>query len=223
MSKYYRTSTYYFTKVFLDALLLRIVPVCLFGLVTYWWIGLQDSSSKTGIFFASMMLFNVTVEGLAMCISIASPTAGVATLTSTVLLLLMVLFGGLYVNVETVTDALAWLKYVSLFHYAYEALLSNEMEGLSVTFNVPDFPPVPNVRGEVYLGTLNMSHERIGTNLVALGGFCVGFYLLGYLLLVPGRKFVELYSSLCGACGVGKKRQPPSTKLPPSERSFHTS
>lgn len=223
MSKYYRTSTYYFTKVVLDALLLRIVPVCFFGLVTYWWIGLQESSSKIGIFFASMMLFNVTVEGLSMCISIASPTAGVATLASTVLLLLMVLFGGLYVNVETVTDALSWLKYVSLFHYAYEALLSNEMEGLLVTFNVPDFPPVPNVRGEVYLGTLNMSHGRIGTNLAALGGFCVGFYLLGYLLLVPGRKFAELFSSLCSACTVGKGRPRPSTDDSPSAPSFRIS
>jgi hypothetical protein len=44
----------------------------------------------------------------------------------------MLLFGGLFLNVESSPVWINWIKYLSWMLYSYEALVTNEMFGLKV-------------------------------------------------------------------------------------------
>ena len=43
----------------------------------------------------------------------------------------MLLFGGFYVNKDTIPDALSWIEYISHIQWAFTALCINEFEGQS--------------------------------------------------------------------------------------------
>lgn len=72
-----------------------------------------------------------------MCISFVSPTQAIATLTSTVALLFVMLFGGFLVNQDTIPEALRWIRYISVFHYGYEVRASQSIFALGRSCAVP--------------------------------------------------------------------------------------
>ena len=49
-------------------------------------------------------------------------------------LLLSLLFAGFLVNVASITPALRWVHYLSVFFYGFEALTTNELSGINLTF-----------------------------------------------------------------------------------------
>ena len=95
------------------------------------------------MFWATLLLFNVAAGSITVCISVYAPSVGVANLVATVVFLIQLLFGGLLVNVDSLSNGISWLRYLSIFNYAFELLMTNELEGLVMSFDAPNYPAVP--------------------------------------------------------------------------------
>ena len=119
-SKYYSAFSYFLAKTVLDIFALRVIPVTIFAFIFYWLMGLRAEPETFVIFWATLVLFNVCAGTISICISIATPTVGQANLIASVWFLIMLLFGGFLVNVQSMAPWYAWLKYASIFFYSFE-------------------------------------------------------------------------------------------------------
>lgn len=77
-------------------------------------------------------MFNLTAAAACMMISIICKDASVASLLATLIMLFEMLFGGLLLNKGTVPDWAKWLQTLSFFNCALEALVVNEVNGLTL-------------------------------------------------------------------------------------------
>ena len=120
----------------LDGLLLRVLPAVLFALPFYPLIGFQRGLPHIALFFCVLAVFSATVGALSMAVTVGFGTAGRAALVMNLVLLLSLLFAGFLVNTAAITPALRWVHYCSMFFYGFEALIVNEMSGLTLTLAV---------------------------------------------------------------------------------------
>lgn len=121
---------------------------------------------------------------------VLSRNVGTANLSATVVFLIMLLFGGFLLNSQTMPAYVGWLKHFSIFSYAFEILMTNELKGLLLKFDAPGYPSVP-VYGDVFLKTLGMDYANRYYDLVSLAVISVGLQVLAYLFLslqVPQRQ-----------------------------------
>jgi ABC-type multidrug transport system permease subunit len=93
-----------------------------------------------------MILFGTASGALGTTVAIASESTGSASVAATVLLLINAVFGGLMLNSTTVPIYYRWAQYLSFWHYAYEALVSNELYDRILTINA-DIGPITKTRG----------------------------------------------------------------------------
>ena len=181
-SNYYGSFTYFFAKTTLDALTLRVVPVTLFALIFYWIMGLRNNAEHFLVFLCTLILFNVAAGSITACISNSVSSVGSANLLATVIFLTMLLFGGFLVNIDSIPSSVAWLKYISIFSYAFENIMTNELKSVKLVFDAPGYPEFP-VIGDVFLETLGMNVENQTLNLFALAGIIVFFNAIAWALL----------------------------------------
>jgi ABC-type multidrug transport system ATPase subunit/ABC-type multidrug transport system permease subunit len=130
---YYAPVTYFAAKVLTDLLPLRVVPAVLLGAVMYPMVGLVSSWDVYAKFQLVLILFNVTAAALCLMISSAVRDVQVASYIASLSMLFSMLFGGLLLNKESIPAALSWMKHLSFFNFALEALCVNELKKLQLT------------------------------------------------------------------------------------------
>lgn len=170
--------------------------------IFYWIMGLQASLGHFALFLVTVVLFNVAAGSISIFVGVLSRRVGTANLLATVVFLVMLLFGGFLLNSQTMPPYVGWLKHFSIFSYAFEILMTNELKGLLLTFDAPGYPSVP-VYGDVFLKTLGMDYANRYYDLISLGVISLGLQILSYLLLslqVPQRhELVDAPSSSSSA------------------------
>lgn len=176
----YSTSAYFVAKNITDFPFQLVMPI-LFSLVTYWMCGFQDSVEAFGIFMLVVCLFSTVAASLYLAIGTLSPNAVIATILSPITTVLFLMFGGFYINIDNIPVYYKWLYYVSYFRYAYEVLVTNELEGLK--FTCQDGDPVCIPTGEVQLLRLGMSNVEIWQNIGILAAMVVGYRIIAYICL----------------------------------------
>lgn len=198
---YYGAGSYFFAKATLDTLLLRVLPTSLFASIFYWIMGLQATAERFLLFSLTLMLFNVAAGAICLLVGVLSSRVGAANLSATVVLLVMLLFGGFLLNSQTIPASVGWLKHLSIFSYAFEILMTNELKGLILKFNAPGYPAIP-VYGEVYLKTLGMDYANRFYDVAALALIAVSLQVLAFLFLslqVPlHRNMLDFENALSG-------------------------
>eukprot|EP00877_Chromochloris_zofingiensis_P006636 jgi/Chrzof1/2225/Cz11g07110.t1 len=181
-SKYYSLTSYLTTKLVLDALLLRTLPVMLYTALLYPLVGLSPVPSKVATFFCVLSLYSASVGALAVAITALVGSAGAASLLMNLILLLWVLVGGFLVSPQAIPVWIRWLRYCTPLSYAFEAMIGSELQGFSFTFKVAGYPAVPNVKGETALQVLGLDAGRVLQDVVILIVFYVGFIALAFIL-----------------------------------------
>jgi hypothetical protein len=111
---------------------MRVVPPLILGLICYHMIGLQADLWMLFRFLLVLVLFNVTSASCCLAISIIFKDQGVAALIATLVMLFEMLFGGLLLNKATMPSSFQWMQNLSFFNYAFEALVVNEVAGLTL-------------------------------------------------------------------------------------------
>jgi len=178
---YFRPISYFLSRTVLDIFLLRITPVTIFSFIFYYLMGLRTGAFI--VFWTTFVLFTAICGILSTCISIAMPTVGQANLVAAVWFLLMLLFGGFLVNIESLPVGFGWIQYTSIFYYSFELCMTNELSGTELLFDAPGFPVVP-VYGEVYLETIGLNYDHQFRDLLCLCSLMIGFYVSAYGLLL---------------------------------------
>jgi ABC-type multidrug transport system permease subunit len=69
-------------------------------------------------------------------VSSASSNVSIALALAPVSVIPMMLFGGLFLNVESIPKYFYWVSYLSWFYYGFEALSINEWDGFAAG-NIP--------------------------------------------------------------------------------------
>ena len=179
---YYGALSYFLAKATLDTFLLRILPASLFASIFYWIMGLQASTTRFLLFSLTLVLFNVAAGAICLLVGVLSRRVGSANLGATVVLLVMLLFGGFLLNSQTMPSSVGWMKHLSIFSYAFEILMTNELKGLILEFDAPGYPAVP-IYGEVYLKTLGMEYANRYYDVAALALIAVSLQVLAFLFL----------------------------------------
>lgn len=180
-NNYYHPLTYYFSKLLCDVLPLRVFPPIILLAITYPIVGLNMQGYKFWVAIAILILFNLAAAMEVLVIGIMVKDSGSATMLSVLVLLFSLLFAGLFINKETIPLGLSWIEKLSVFHYAYEALAVNEVNGLIL--REKKFGLNIEVPGAVILSTFGFDAGAIGWDIVCLGIMIGSSALLGGLLL----------------------------------------
>ncbi|GBF92012.1 ATP-binding cassette transporter [Raphidocelis subcapitata] len=121
---------------YLGAKLLAELPVgaffpLVFGSVVYPLCGLNPSPARYAKFLGILTLESFSASALGLAVGAVAPSAESAVAIGPAVILVHIVFGGLYVNADSVPRALRWLPRISLIKAAFQALVINEMEGLA--------------------------------------------------------------------------------------------
>ncbi|KAA0721988.1 ATP-binding cassette sub-family G member 2 [Triplophysa tibetana] len=144
-SGYYRMSVYFLSKILSDIITQRTIPSIIFACVVYFMIGLKPTTDAFFIFMLTVILVACTAASMAMAISADQSVVAVANIFMTISFIFMMLFSGHLVNLNSIMDWLAWLKYFSIPRYGLEAFQINEFVGLTFCGNVSVVPSQANL------------------------------------------------------------------------------
>jgi len=192
-SRFYSPSSYLISKIALDGMLLRVIPAILYCIPFYYMAGFQTGSAYAATYLFTLTAFNCAVGAMSMCVTIACNTAGQTSFIMNFILLFSLAFTGFLVNVTSIPPVLRWIHYLSVFFYAFEAMLSTELKGQSFTFLYQSGPQaetleIPDITGETFLTTLGYDVNDTTRDIGVLVGIYYGLALLAlafFLVRLP--------------------------------------
>lgn len=117
-------------------------------------------------FLAILTLEAFSAQAMGLAIGAVAPSTDAALAMGPAIMLIFIVFGGLYVTPENVPLPLKWLPNVSLIKSAYQALCINEFDGLS--FEVEG--PGALADGEQVLSRLGFGGEGALRSCLAMQG-----------------------------------------------------
>lgn len=191
-AKAYHVLPYYLARFICD-IPLRVVQAMLFGCIVYWIVGLNPSASAFFIFVALLFVEALASQGLGVAVSAAAPNEKMAFALAPALTVVLILFGGFYVNSDTIPVWLSWVKYLSHLFYAFMGLSINNFHGRSgwsctSTGETEEEAAVKEatgceITGDEILDRLGMNDYDVWMAFVGLLGLLVFYNTLGYIFL----------------------------------------
>ena len=112
-----------------------------------------------------------------------APSVDVAMALGPMVMVIFIVFGGYYVNEETIPRVLRWLPSCSLIKWGFQALSINDFRGLKFEASAP----TDAADGEAVLARLGFADASIG-QAVAGEAKVLGFFYLATLLLLQRNK-----------------------------------
>lgn len=181
----YSGALYIMSKLFLDGLLLRALPATLYAIPFYFMVGFVSDAARFFSFLFTLILFNLCIGALAVLVTICSKTAGTSLFVMNTLLLLQLSLTGFLVEVDSITPVLRWIHWLSQFYYAFEAMITTEMNQnkYNLILEAPGLKPVilENTPGEMFIDTLGYEVDTATRNICILIGYYYGFACLSLL------------------------------------------
>lgn len=178
---YYKPFAYYAAKVIFDIIPLRVLPPVLLGLIVYPLVGLNTEGYSFIRFLLILVLFNLTAASTCLLIGVLIQNTSVASLIGCLVMLFSLLFAGLFLNQESVPTFAMWFKYLSIFHYAYEALAVNEVRFLTLTEK--KYGLSIEVPGATILSTFGFDNNAMLRDVLGLCIFFGVFIVAGYIAM----------------------------------------
>lgn len=178
---YYSSLSYYLSKLICDVIPLRLLPPVIFMAIIYPLVGLNMEGHKFWISILILVLFNMSTSIEILCVGVLIKDPGSATMVGVLIMLFSLLFAGLFINKDTIPVALAWFENVSVFHYGYEALSVNEVNGL--VLKEKKYGLDIKVPGAVILSTFGFDVDAVFYDIYWLSGMLGAFTVLGYIFL----------------------------------------
>uniref|UniRef100_A0A4W3HD46 ATP-binding cassette, sub-family G (WHITE), member 2b n=1 Tax=Callorhinchus milii TaxID=7868 RepID=A0A4W3HD46_CALMI len=184
-SGYYRTSAYFLSKILIDLIPNRIIPIFGLAAISYFMIGLKEDVTSFFLFILTISLTSLAAVSLAFFVSASANTFAAANALIAIPYVLMMVFGGFLVNLNGMLNWLSWLKWISIFRYGLDALAINELKGQIFYSNLTLF------YGEAYLDQQGINHSTWGfwQNEVALFCMTIVFMFLAFVQLLTVNKW----------------------------------
>jgi len=179
----YRVDTYFIAKQLVDLPLYLVEPVIL-TTILYWMVGLNPDVVRFFTATAIVLLVTQVVLSVGYFLSCLSPNVDVALAIAPVVIIPFMLFGGFFLNSDSVPVWLSWLKWISWFIYSYEALLVNQWSGVEGIACDSEASNPCYSTGEQVLQRLSFEEGNLGRDIGMLFLLAVGIRLMAYLALV---------------------------------------
>ncbi|XP_032868649.1 broad substrate specificity ATP-binding cassette transporter ABCG2-like isoform X2 [Amblyraja radiata] len=179
-SGYYRTSAYFLSKVLVDLIPNRIIPILIFSSITYFLMGLKLDIGSFFLFYMTLSLTSLSAVSMAFLVSASVSTFATANALIALPYVVMMVFGGFLVNLNKMLHWLSWLKWMSIVAYGLKALIINELKGQIFYTNSTIIP------GEVYMIEQGIDYSVWGfwQNQLALFCLMIIFLLLSFIQLL---------------------------------------
>lgn len=178
----YNGSLYILSKLFIDGLFLRALPATLYSIPFYFMVGFIYDAGRFFSFLFVLILFNLCIGALAMLVTTCSKTAGTSLFVMNTLLLLQLSLTGFLVEVDSITPVLRWIHWLSQFYYAFEAMITTEMNQnkYNLILEAPGLKPIilEDTPGEMFIDTLGYQVDTATRNICILIGYYYGFVCL---------------------------------------------
>ncbi|KAF1975456.1 hypothetical protein BU23DRAFT_529954 [Bimuria novae-zelandiae CBS 107.79] len=186
---YYSPLSYFASKVLFDIVPLRLIPPIILGIIVYPMTGLVPAWPQFLKFVLFLVLFNLAAAAVCLFIGIVFRNGGMANLIGVLVMLFSLLFSGFFLNKDSIPAAAKWLQTLSIFHYAFEGLIVNEVKYLSLVDH--KYGLDIEVPGSAILSSFGFNVLALWKDCVGLavfgGAFVVLAYLAMHLLLVERR------------------------------------
>ncbi|XP_063236423.1 protein white-like [Bacillus rossius redtenbacheri] len=178
----YRTDVYFVCKSLAEVPVFVAIPV-IFTAVAYFMVGLNPAPGRIYVALAVMTLIANVATSFGYLVSCMSGTVGMALTIGPPVIIPFMLFGGFFLNNESVPPYFRWLSYLSWFRYGNEALLVNQWTDIDHIACTERNATCPK-NGEVVLEALNFCPKDFKTDILSLVGLIFLFRLLAYLSLL---------------------------------------
>lgn len=126
----YRSFSAFFAK-FLSTLPLTYAGSLLLSIPIYWMVGLQADVYKYLTFIVIVLVQSHTANALGLMIGSFVPSARVGRIIAPLVVVIFLIFGGQFLNLDNVPVSLRWIQYISFISYSNKALSQNEFNGLT--------------------------------------------------------------------------------------------
>ncbi|KAF1841524.1 uncharacterized protein K460DRAFT_408984 [Cucurbitaria berberidis CBS 394.84] len=178
---YYSPPSYFAAKVLFDIIPLRLLPPMILGMIVYPMTGLVPAWPNFLKFTLFLVLFNLAAAAIFLFIGIVFRNSGVANLIGVLVMLFSLLFSGFFLNQESIPAVAKWLQSLSIFHYAFEGLIVNEVKYLSLIDH--KYGLDIEVPGSAILSSFGFNTQALWKDCIGLAVFGGSFVLLAYLAM----------------------------------------
>lgn len=178
----YRTDVYFLAKNLAELPTFVLLPA-LFIAIDYWMVGLYEAWQAYLIATGIIILVSNVAVSFGLIISSLAGNVNIALAIAPPILIPFMMFGGFFLNNDSVPVYFVWLKYLSWFKYANEYLMVNQwqdVESISCGTN----ETCRYTKGEDVLSYLNFSADNNWLNLGLLFALFGGFRITSYIILL---------------------------------------
>ena len=212
VSGYYRTSTFFLTKLICDILPMRVLPSIIYSVLAYFLTGLRLDLSKFFIFFLTIFMCNIFGSATCFLISATIPVFGkfktwnlylikrndifflllflaVALIVVVLIFVVMMIFSGFIVELSSIFNWLSWIQWISAFRYASNMLTINELHNM--TFCLTNQTNNCQFNGNTILKEKDIEYETdwdMWKNFCALTIIALIFFILSFIQLLRMKK-----------------------------------
>jgi ATP-binding cassette, subfamily G (WHITE), eye pigment precursor transporter len=183
-SKTYRVGSYYLAKTLAEIPLIILFPA-LFGTIAYWIVGFRPTAEAFFTFLAIIISLSFCAQAMGLLLSASTPSPDVAMALSPVIITILMLFGGFYLNAANIDPWFIWIYFISLFRYGFEAMVVNEFTGQ--TFNCLNSELVggacPITTGQQVIQLRSMENVNVWINVATLWGLFFAMRIIGYIVM----------------------------------------
>lgn len=188
--KAYHVLPYYLAR-FITDMPLRVGQGLLFGTIVYWIAHLNPAASAFFIFVGLLILEGLAAQGLGIAISAGCKNEKIALALAPAITVILILFGGFYIDADAIPDWLGWLRYLSHLYYGFMGLAINNFRYRSGTWTCDPaqaakvgFPcPPGGITGNDVLKVIGFGSTPFWEPIIGLIGLICFYNILGYSLL----------------------------------------
>lgn len=178
----YRSDTYYMAKMF-SMLPGFILDPIIFTTICYWMVGLQHHSYQ---FFMTVLIIIFTTSVASACGAMFSAMFENIEYSQVILVpfdILMLITGGLFVNLTTLPWFIGWTKYISWFMYSNEALTITQWTGVNkiVCDSEPGVPCITT--GDGVIDKYAFSRSHLPWDFISMAVLYLCFHFIGFVSL----------------------------------------
>ena len=196
----YDLTPYFLAKFFIE-IPARCLPAVLYGTILYPMVGLREGAF--GTFLLVLISVSICSVSLGLLISAVMPSFEAAIGVGPLFVVVMILFGGFYIDIDSLPEVANLVPYVSILRWSFQALAINEYTGLTFTC-VPNEQCISS--GEQKLATLGFGGKSVSYALGGIWIMCFAIVAAAYMVLLAshtkysplnftGAKYVAIVSS----------------------------
>jgi len=170
----------YFCAKYLVELPINCMPCVIFGSIIY---GLAHlNPPQFGYFLLILMLEACTAISLGLAVSALVPTVEAANAAGPPVVIIALLFGGFFINLDSLPIVANWIPYLSFLKWTFECLAINEFKGAKFSCGGQSYGACETT-GEQVLKRLKFGDDTIYDAVFGLSMVLIGFTVSAYLIL----------------------------------------